>query len=167
MPREAVLDSSFWINAFRANLTIFVANDFMLFAPSAVVDEVERIISSTESLSDSGAAFKEWREKGQIQVKEPRASVGWFHPGENAAIALAIEQHYQLLLDDNPPYHRAKEHGLQVVSTADYIAALYTEGRLTYIEAIERLKSTEINKDVIRKTLNLIALIAQVKGDRT
>jgi len=167
MPREVVLDSSFWINAFRANLINFVADDFVLYAPSAVVDEVEHFISSTESPSDSGATFKEWRENGQIQLKEPTASVDWFHPGENAAIALAIEQRYQLLLDDNPPYHRAKEHGLQVVSTADYIAALYTQGRLTYIEAIERLKSTEINKDVMRKTLNLIALIAQTKGDRT
>jgi predicted nucleic acid-binding protein len=167
MPKDAVLDSSFWINAFRASLTTFLADDFTLYAPSAVVDEVERFISSTESLSDSGAAFKEWRENGRIQVKEPESHVNWFHPGENAAIALAIEQRFQLLLDDNPPYHRAKEHDLQVVSTADYIAALYTEGRLTYREAIERLKSTEINKDVTRKTLNLLALIAQVKGDRT
>lgn len=166
MPHDAALDSSFWIDAFRAQIVDYLPDDYVLRVPPAVVEEIEQPISTTGQPSAAGAMFKEWREAGKLHLEEPAKPVDWFQAGENAAIALAIEHGYRLLLDDNPPYHRATEQGIKIVSTADFIAALYGEGRLNYTEAVARLKATDINKDAMRKTLELIARIAQAKGER-
>ncbi|MBI4631447.1 MAG: hypothetical protein HY740_06995, partial [Chloroflexi bacterium] len=160
-------DSSFWINAFRAKVIDFLPDYFMLHVPSVVVEEIERPIASIKSPSDAGKLFREWREGQRITLEEPTHPLDGFDVGENFALALAIERRLPILLDDRAPYNQAITRGLTVVSSAGFVVLLYTDGRVSYTEALDHIKATEINKDLLRENLQTLALVAQLKGDRT
>lgn len=64
-----------------------------------------------------------------------------FGPGEAAAIALAEEQGYFLLMDDGRPYQYAKARGRRVVGTPDLVVVLYDRQHVTLQEARTMLRS--------------------------
>lgn len=76
--------------------------------------------------------------------------------GENAAIALALEYDYFLLIDDANPYHRAKAAGLKVVGSNEFAVLLYDHGRITYKAASAAIRQTHASKK--QKRLALVAL---------
>jgi predicted nucleic acid-binding protein len=125
--QHAVLDSSFWINAHRSGLLEYLSDYFSLFAPTAVVQEIEYSPLGVGQLTPAGETFRRWRRSGWLNVQDPIQPVDWFHPGENAAIGLAQEQEYVLLIDDQAPYHLAKARGLPVIATADFVMLLYID----------------------------------------
>lgn len=116
---NAVLDASFWINAHHGGLVDYLPDYFNLFAPTAVIQEIEYTPPDVDQLTPAGETFRQWRQSGRLKLQDPSKPADWFHPGENAAIGLAEEQGYVLLIDDQAPYHLAKARGLRVIASAD------------------------------------------------
>lgn len=141
--QNASLDASFWINIHKSDLTDHLSTYFNLFVTTTVIQEIEYIPPGLTSLTASGQVFRQWRAAGQITEQDPSQPVDWFHPGENAAIALAREHGYLLLIDDQAPYHFSKAQGLRVAASADFIILLYADKFLSYDEAMARLARTD------------------------
>jgi predicted nucleic acid-binding protein len=92
--------------------------------------------------------------------------VDWYHVGENAAIALAIDGNYVLLIDDQNPYHFARSRGLKVVNSADFVILLYNAGRLSYITAESTIGRLGLGKHLARTPLAALVALAKRKGER-
>jgi len=98
-------------------------------------------------------------------LQDPQARVDWFQRGENAAIALAIERGYFLLIGDASPYHFAKSQGLKVVGTTDFAVFLYDQGRLSYLAAISTIKALRASEKLKREAMIALEILARARGE--
>jgi predicted nucleic acid-binding protein len=163
MKQNASFDASFWINSCVANIVIHVVDYFHLFVTDEVAGEIRYPLDILQMQSRTATLFSKWLTQGEITLQNPKESVSWFQSGENAAIALAIEQDYFLLIDDANPYHRAKSVGLRVVGTSDFSVFLYDQGRITYDAAIEALRQMQISKKQRRVAMMTLAELKRLK----
>ncbi len=165
MPQLNVsLDASFWINAYRGGLVNYLSDYFTLFVPQVVANEIERPSAITGLPTAAGLKFREWRLRGHITIQNPQQSVDWFHAGENAAIGLAIEQHYWLLIDNGQPYRFSLAQGLTVIKTPDLALFLFDAGKLSYQETYQAIHRLQINKKLARSVLIALEELARSKG---
>lgn len=81
--------------------------------------------------------------------------------GENAAIALAIERGYFLLIDEASAYHFAKSQGLKVVGTMDFAVFLYDQGRLSYPAAISTIKALRVSEKLKREAMIALEILGR------
>lgn len=138
---QATLDTSFWINAFRAELLRWLGELFRLAITDAVVEEIRYPTRQLGLPSPDTAVLEEWLARGKLRRENPSRTLPLFGPGEAAAIALAEEQGYFLLMDDGRPYRYAKSRGLRVVGTPDLVVVLYDRQHVTLQEARTMLRS--------------------------
>jgi len=164
--RNAVLDASFWINAYRGGLVRFLPDYFRLFVCSAVEAEILYPLVTKGLPVPAAVKFQTWRKSGKITLQDPAQPVNWLHVGENAAIALALEQGYVLLVDDQNAYHQARAHKIATVSSADFAVMLYGTGRLGYADVISILRSLGVSKHLYRTAMAVMGALARRKGER-
>jgi predicted nucleic acid-binding protein len=164
--QNASLDASFWINACNADLVWFLPDYFALFVCNAVAQEIRYPLDVLNIQATGPSLFVEWCESGTVTLQDPQEAVDWFQRGENAAIALAIERGYFLLMDDANPYHFARSKGLKVVGTADLTVFLYDQGRLSYDQAVTRVKELRSSEKQKRQAMIALETLARVRGDR-
>jgi hypothetical protein len=167
MKQNASLDASFWINAYDAGLVRFLPDYFRLFVCRFVAGEIRYpldVLGIKEAACPS--FFVEWCQSGIITLEDPQKPVNWYQAGENAAIALAIEQGFFLLIDDANPYHFAKAQGLKVVGSADLAVFLYDQGRLTFVETSAAINALRSSRKQKRDAMSLLGILAREKEDR-
>ncbi len=162
----ASLDASFWINAHQVGLTAFLPEYFELFTCSAVEGEILYPLTAKGLPVAAAVQFQAWCEAKTITRQEPHQPVDWYHAGENAAIALALDLNCVLLIDDQHPHHLARSRGLKVVNSADFAVLLYQVGKLTYPVAESTISRLGLGKHLARTALAVLATLAQRKGDR-
>ncbi len=165
-PPEASLDTSFWINVHQAGLTSLLPEYFRLFVCSEVEREVLYPLITKGLPVAAAVQFQEWCEAKIITRQDPARPVDWYHVGENAAIALAIEGNYVLLIDDQNPYHFARSRGLKVVNSADFAVLLYHVGKLSYTAAETAIGRLGLGKHLARTALASLGALARRKGER-
>jgi len=125
MRREAVFDSSFWVHAVYLGIVDFVLADYILLCPRAVAKELGR-----ENLTSQ--RLKEYVSAKPIALVTPKTmKLALYGDGERAAINLALERHYVLLIDDWRPYEAARAAGVEVVNTLAYLVQLYKQQRIS------------------------------------
>jgi predicted nucleic acid-binding protein len=163
---KASLDASFWINAHQAGLTAFLPEYFQLFVCAEVEKEILHPLTVKGLPVAVALQFQEWCEKGTITRQNPAQPVDWYHVGENAAIALAIDGRYVLLIDDQNPYHLARARDLKVVNSADMVVLLYSTGKLSYGVAESTIVRLGLGKHLVRTALAALGALAQRKGER-
>ena len=163
---NAVLDASFWINAHRSGLVDYLLDYFDLVVPTRVTHEIEYMPPGVDQLTPAGETFRRWRQEGRLKLKDPANPVDWFHPGENAAIGLAQEQGYVLLMDDQAPYHLAKLRGLRAVASTDFVVLLYVDRRLSYDEAAAILARSETARHLKRAAMTALEFLAQQRREQ-
>jgi predicted nucleic acid-binding protein len=162
----ATLDTSFWINAFRAGLLIRLGELFHLAVTDAVVEEIRYPARQLGIPAPDTAMLEEWLASGKLRRENPRRVLPLFGPGEAAAIALAEEQGYLLLMDDGRPYQYAKARGLRVVGTPDLVVVLYDRQYVTLQEARTMLRSLWGVSGRIREAAGaLLEGIARARGE--
>jgi len=98
----AVLDASFWINAVRAGLAAYLTDFFSLTAPPRVVEEVTALLDRAPA-PEAAVMFRDWQQRGIVEVVAPGEPLDRFDVGENQAIALAQERNWTLLIDNSAP----------------------------------------------------------------
>lgn len=163
MKQNASFDASFWINVCVGSIEAYVVDYFNLFTSAEVASEIRYPLDILSIQSKSALIFNQWVNKKIIRVQNPKQPVSWFQRGENTPIALAIENNYFLLIDDANPYHRAKQAGIKIVGTADFIVFLYDRNEITHENAVESIQSIQINKKLNRKALVALETLKRFK----
>lgn len=164
LKQNASLDASFWINSCAGGIVQYVTDYFQVFVPGVVADEVLYPLNVLGMQAYSSILFNTWLEFGQIVLQEPHAPVDWFQAGENAAIALAKEQGYYLLMDDANPYHRVRSVGLHVIGTSEFAVLLFDHNRLSYTAATDAIKQTHASKKQKRDAMVVLETLVRRKG---
>jgi predicted nucleic acid-binding protein len=164
--QNASLDSSFWINAFHVGIVHFLPEYFNLFVCQVAAEEIRYPLDVLGILAAGPSLFDQWCKSGMVTLQNPQAPVDWFHRGENAAIALAIENGLFLLIDDANPYHLAKSQGLKVIGTMDFTVFLYDQGRLSYPAAMSTTKAIRASEKLKRGAMIILEVLARTKGDK-
>ena len=163
---QATLDTSFWINAFRAGLLRWLVELFHLAVTDAVVEEIRYPVRQLGVTAPDTAVLEEWLASGTLRRENPSRALPLFGPGEAAAIALAEEQGYFLLMDDGRPYQYAKARGLRVVGRPDLVVALYDQQRVTRQEARTMLYSLlGVSTRILEAAEALLEDIARARGE--
>jgi hypothetical protein len=162
----ATLDTSFWINAFRAGLLIGLVGLFRLAVTDTVVEEIRYPVRHLGVPSPDIVVLEEWLASGKLRRENPRRVLPLFGPGEAAAIALAEEQGYFLLMDDGRPYRFAKARGLRVVGTPDLVVVLYDRQHITLQEARTMLGSLlGVSTQIVEAAGALLEAIARAREE--
>lgn len=163
MKQNASFDASFWINVCNANIFIHLLDYFYLFTPDEVAAEIRYPLAVLNMPSRTATLFNDWLAEAKITLQNPNEPVAWFQSGENAAIALAVEQGYFLLIDDTNPYHRAKSAGLSVIGSSDFLVFLYDQGHVTYDAVTGALQQIQISKKQRRLAMMAAAELKNAK----
>ena len=167
MKQNASLDASFWINACNADLVGFLFDYFILFVCQVVVDEIRYPITHLGIEATCPRLLDEQVSSGRIVVQNPQQSVDWFQAGENAAVGLAIEWGYVLLIDDANPFHFAKSKGLRVIGALDLLVFLHDQDRLNYADAVAAIGRVRASKKQLRQAHVALEILAREKGEKT
>jgi predicted nucleic acid-binding protein len=163
MKHNASFDASFWINICACEIVDHVLDYFNLYTTKEVAAEIRYPLRVLGIRSKSVILFNSWLEQNLIKLQDPKEPVSWFQSGENAAIALAIEKKYFLLIDDANPYHRAKSAGLQVVGSPDFTVYLYDQDRINHSAALEALKQMQLNKKLRKTAMVALETLKRIK----
>ena len=134
--RAATFDSSFWVHAVYLDLIEFLLSDFELICTRAVEDELGRDNPTSRRL-------KALLADRSIKRAAPRSEkIKLYGDGERAAINLALERKFLLLIDDWRPYEAAQSAGVEVVNPLAYLIGLYEQKRITLERALHALART-------------------------
>ena len=131
--RAATFDSSFWVHAVYLELIEFLLADFELMCTKSVENELGRDNPTSRRL-------KKLLADKSIKRAAPRSEkIKLYGDGERAAINLALERKFLLLIDDWRPYEAAEASGVEVVNSLAYLIGLYERKRVTSERALNAL----------------------------
>jgi predicted nucleic acid-binding protein len=134
--RVATFDSSFWVHAVYLDFVDFLLSDFELVCTKAVENELGRDNPTSRRLKDLLTDKK-------IKRVEPRSEkIKLYGDGERAAINLAMERKFLLLIDDWRPYEAAQAAGVEVIDSLAYMIGLYEQRRISLEHVLRDLART-------------------------
>jgi predicted nucleic acid-binding protein len=159
--RAATFDSSFWVHAVYLDLVEFLS-DFELICTKAVENELGRDNQTSRRL-------KALLPDKSIKRAAPRSEkIKLYGDGERAAINLALERKFLLLIDDWRPYEAAQAAGVEVVNSLAYLVGLYEQKRITLERALHALARTTrrrtLRPEWIQSAVRVVAEIRR-KGE--
>jgi predicted nucleic acid-binding protein len=160
--RAATFDSSFWVHAVYLDLIEFLLSDFELICTKAVEDELGHDNPTSRRL-------KALLADRSIKRAAPRSEkIKLYGDGERAAINLALERKFLLLIDDWRPYEAAQSAGVEVVNSLAYLIGLYEQKRITLERALHALARTTrrgtLRPEWIQSAVRVVAEIRR-KGE--
>ncbi len=124
----AVLETSFWVLAYRAEIAANCLDLFDIVVPNAVAQEIQaRQPGATSREYPYATLFRHLHHRlrtPEVQVSPPAA----FGPGEAEAIALAAELNAVLLINERPGLQYARNLGLDVATVPSVIVLLRSQG---------------------------------------
>ena len=162
---SAVLDASFWINAVRSHVAIYLTDYFAVAATPRVVTEITALLSLPRA-PEAALLFHDWQQRGLIQVVTPAHSLDQFDAGENEAIALARERDWALLIDNGAPRDWSRgPGGVRVIDSPAFV--LYDNGRLDSAQATTILAQSQAARRVVREALLYLVELMRRKGERS
>ena len=122
-----------WVHAVYLELVEFLLSDLELICTKAVENELGRDNPTSRRLTALLA-------DKSIKRAEPRSEkITLYGDGERAAINLALEQKFLLLIDDWRPYEAAQATGVEVVNSLAYLVGLYEQKRITLERVLQAL----------------------------
>jgi predicted nucleic acid-binding protein len=124
----AVLDTSFWVLAYRAEIAANCLDLFDILVPTAVAQEImagEADIATREY--PYATLFRHLQHELRMADVEV-TPLGIFGPGEAEAIALAAHLGAVLLINEKPGMHYARNMGVDVATVTAVIVLLRSQG---------------------------------------
>ncbi len=160
--RAATFDSSFWVHAVYLDLVEFLFADFDLICTKAVENELGGDNPTSRQL-------KQLLAEKSIKRAAPRLEkIKLYGDGERAAINLALERGWLLLIDDWRPYEAAQAVGVEVVNSLAYLIGVYEQKRISLERVLQALtKMTRrgtLRPEWIQSGLRVVAEIRR-KGE--
>jgi predicted nucleic acid-binding protein len=160
--RAGTFDSSFWVHAVYLDLIEFLLSDFELTCTKAVENELGHDNPTSRRL-------KGLLTDKSIKRAAPKSEkIKLYGDGERAAINLALERKFLLLIDDWRPYEAAQAAGVEVVNSIAYLVGLYEQKRITLERALYALAKTTrrgtLRPEWIQSAVRVVAEIRR-KGE--
>jgi predicted nucleic acid-binding protein len=134
------METSFWVLGHRVDVLSYLFRLFTVVVPEAVRVEVlapdprypQRVYGYLEMfrLLDSQSA---------LCIRNPTRRVPQFHAGEATALALAQEEAWWLLINEQRALTSARQRGLKAVTVPEFIVYLYQAHLLSYQSALTKL----------------------------
>jgi predicted nucleic acid-binding protein len=124
----AVLDTSFWVLAYRAEIAANCLDLFDIVVPTAVAEE---ILAKQPGVTSREYPYATLFRHLQHQMRTPDGPVrpiDRFGPGEAEALALALELKVVLLINERPGLQYARNLGLDVATVPSVVVLLRSQG---------------------------------------
>ena len=165
----AVLDTSLWVVRHRVDVLTYLFRFFTVCVPEAVRAEVlapdprypQRVYGYQE-------LFHLLEAQGVLTLRNPTRRLPQFHAGEASALALAQEEGWWLLLNEQRALTFARQQGLKAVTVPEFIVYLYEAHLLSYRSALAKLEGIAANtgQRVLQTARDAFAALAQRRGER-
>jgi predicted nucleic acid-binding protein len=167
--QSAVMETSFWVLGHRVDVLSYLFRFFTIFVPEAVRVEVlapdprypQRVYGYQEM-------FRLLEARGALSIHNPTQRWPQFHAGEAAALALAHEEGWWLLINEQRALTSARQHGLKAVTVPEFIVYLYQAHLLSYQSALTKLDEIAPNtgQRVMQAARQMFVGLAQSRGER-
>jgi predicted nucleic acid-binding protein len=163
------MDTSFGMLGRRVEVLSSPFRLFTVFVPEAVGVEVlapdsrhpQRVYGDREMsrLLDG---------RGALSIRNPAQRWPQFHAGEAAALALAQEEAWWLLISEQRALTSARQRGLKAVTVPEFIVYLYQAHLLSYQSALTKLDELAPNtgQRVMQAARQTLLGLAQRRGER-
>jgi hypothetical protein len=159
---QAVLDTSFWVMAYRAEIAANCLDLFDMVVPGAVELEIQ----ANDPLVPRGefpyaTLFRHLRDKMTDPPFPEPAPLGDLGPGEAAAISLAQHLGAALLINERRALKLARNLGLAAVAVPETIVGLHHRGVISGPAARRKLTLIEHNTapEVLRPAFEALAAL--------
>jgi len=102
-----------------------------------------------------------------VTLRNPTSTLEKFHDGEAAAIALATEEGWWLLINEERPLMFARQRGIKAVTVPEFIVYLYQAQILSYRSTLAKLDGIASNTGhrVMQVARQEFLALAQSRGD--
>ena len=160
----AVLDTSFWTIAYRAEVAANCLDLFRIVVPRAVESEIRSVqVDAPRREYPYVTLFRHLRSQMLDPPADAPPPLSRFGPGEAEAIAIARHLGAFLLINERPAAVYARSLGLFPVTVSDVVVALRTRGVISDRAARRKLDAIEGNTTVsiiaeARRALDRLAL---------
>ena len=166
--QSAVMETSFWVLGHRVDVLSYLFRLFTVFVPEAVRVEVlapdprypQRVYGYQEM-------FRLLEGQSALAVRNPTQRWPQFHAGEAAALALAQEEGWWLLINEQRALTATRQHGLKAVTVPEFIVYLYQAHLLSYRSALSKLDEIAPNtgQRVLQAARHTFLALAQRRGE--
>ncbi len=165
----AVLETSFWVLGHRVDFLTYLFRFFDVYVPTAVREEVlapdprypHRVYGYQEM-------FRLLEDQSAVAIRDPIQPLRQFHAGEAAAIALALEHAWWLLVNEQRALTFARQQGLKVVTVPEFIVYLYEAELLSARSTQMKLDAIAANtgQRVMRAARGAFRALTTERGER-
>lgn len=171
--KNAIVDSSFWININRVNLVKELLDKFDVFFTCKV--EKELLINNNLFYTPKDIiVYKTLKEMGYVTVKDANKiplklnKILSRDSGEVNTIALALENKGVILVDNGAAVDYCIKNKIPVVNTINFILYCYFIDLLTYKQVLEKINILRpyIKKKYILQDLKLLEKIKRDKYEK-
>jgi predicted nucleic acid-binding protein len=144
--QPAVIDTSFWVLGHRVDVLSYLFRFFTVYVPDAV--RVELIAPDPrypQRVYGYQELFRLLEGQGVLLCHNPTQPLPQFHAGEAAAVALAQQEDWWLLLNEQRALAYARQQALKAVTVPEFIVYLYEAQLLSYRSALAKLDGIAAN----------------------
>jgi predicted nucleic acid-binding protein len=140
--QSASLDTSFWTIGYHAEVLPYLFDYFKIFVAPEVEDEIlARDVRFPNIVYGYSKLYEVFKEDKRFQIVSPQSRLGQFGHGEDAAISLALEHNWMLLINDVRPHAR----GISTVSVPAFVVLLLSSGTIHRSAAEAKLQAIQYN----------------------
>ena len=167
--QSAVMETSFWVLGHRVDVLSYLFRFFTVFVPEEVRDEIltpdprypQRVYGYQEM-------FRLLEGQGLLSIRSPTQSLPQFHAGEAAALALAEEKGWWLLINEQRPLTFARQRGMVAVTVPEFIVYLYEAHVLSYRSVLSKLDGIAPNtgQQVMQAARSAFDALARSREER-
>lgn len=130
--QNASLESSFWNAGARIGVIPYLFEFYVVHYCRAVEAEIcSTDPDRTPLIYPQAMLFQVFREDRRLHHAEPQRPLNLFGQGEAAAIALALENGWDLLINDFRPLQYARGLGIRCVSVPHFVVTICEVGRIS------------------------------------
>lgn len=162
------METSFWVLGHRADILSYLFRFFTVFAPQAVCAEIlapdPRYIQRVYGYQEM---FRLFEDQGLLTTHNPTESLPQFHAGESEALALALEERWWLLINEQRALEFARQRGIKAVTVPEFIVYLYEADILSYRSVLDKLEGIAYNtgQRVMQAARQTLIALAQSRGE--
>jgi predicted nucleic acid-binding protein len=165
----AVIDTSFWVLGHRVDVLSYLFRFFTVIVPGTVREELlapdprypQRVYGYQEM-------FRLLEGQGVLMNHNPEQPLLQFHAGEAAALALAQEQGWWLLINEQRVLTFARQRALKAVTVPEFIVDLYQVHLLSSRSTLVKLEGIAANtgQQVMQAAWHAFEALAYRRGER-
>ena len=166
--QPAVMETSFWVLGHRIDILSYLTRFFTIFVPQAVRVE---ILASDPRYPQRIYGYQEMfhllETQGLLSPCKPTRRLSQFHAGEAAALAMALEKEWWLLINEQRALSFARQQAIKAVTVPEFIVYLYDRHILSYRSALAKLEGIAANtgQQVMHAAQGALSALAQSRRE--